>query len=279
MEPLPPRPALSEATCRRFAALAVLDRLAVEPAAYHAALLEGDNAFLEPVFDQLLGEDLVAVGEDDRFRMTPLGRRAYQRLLHQQQSYLAHFDIYAAVDLAEGAFGDPETDYLDDSRWADLRVAVAEYKGIDPYRLVFLSMLAGGQFFENPGWKFDLVLGSSFFRELEEVVRSQISVEELAYEAEDGTAIAGEDVLVDVIVRGAALNQQGLDEERERLEALPPEDAREEDLPAAGANPEGESLPTAGLEAALVPYDPWGPAAAYASSAKFVERLWLEPHW
>jgi hypothetical protein len=275
MDTPPARPALSEAACRRFAALALVDRLAVQPGAFHAALLEGDDAFLEPVFDGLLAEDLVAIGEDDRNRLTPLGWRAYQRLLHQQQSYLAHFDVFAAVDLAEGSFADPEHDYLDDPRWADLRVAVAEHKGIDPYRMVFLSMLAGGRFFENPGWKFDLALGSSFFEELQEVVQSQIGVDELGYEDEDGTAIAGEDVLQDVILQGGALNQQALAEERGRqpslLQGLEGETGADADPNALEEDP--------AFQAALVPYDPWGPASAYASSATFVEPIWLDPYW
>ena len=284
METPPARAPLSEADSRRFAGLALLDRLASQPGAFHAALLEGDDAFLEPVFDQLLAEDLVAIGTDDRYRLTPLGWRAYQRLLHQQQSYLAHFDIYAAVDLAEGAFADPEGDYLDDPRWADLRVAVAEHKGIDPYRMVFLSMLAGGGFFENAGWKFDLALGSSFFDELQEIVQSQIHEEELSYTDEDGTAVAGADVLQDVILQGAAINQQRLTEQRrslaERPEALDDEPAAaqgeagaDRDDPAGAGNGDGA------LAAGLVPYDPVGPAAAYASSPTFVEPIWLAPHW
>jgi len=273
--PMTDRPALSDATCRQFAALALLDRLAATPGAYHVALLEGDDAFLEPAFDHLLGEDLVAIGDDDRYRMTPLGRRAYQRLLHQQQSYLAHFDIYAAVDLGEGRFGEPGQDYMDDPRWSDLRVAVAECKAVDPYRMVFLSMLAGGEFFEGSGWQFDLALGSSFFQELQSIVHSQISLEELGYQDEDAVVVSGAEVLEDVIRQGAAINQQRLAEERRRQESLPLED---DDPPVGDAAPggaEGES----GVEAMLVPYAPWAPAAAYASSAGFVEPLWLEPYW
>jgi hypothetical protein len=284
MQPAPTRPPLSEAVCRRFAALALVDRLASEPGAFHAALLEGDDAFLEPVFDQLLREDLAAIGEDDHYRLTALGRRAYQRLLHLQQSCLAHFDIFAGVDLGAGAFAEPERDYLDDPRWTDLRVAVAEYKGMDPYRLVFLSLLAGGQFFASSGWKFDLALGSSFFRELEEVVLSQVRLEELAYVDEDGTAVAAQDVLEDVILRGAAINQQRLAELRRRAA-----DPDAWDGPGAGSAPDGDEDAAPGTDAAAawqtgfdpgaVPYDPLGPAAAYAGSARFVEPLWLEGDW
>ncbi len=290
MKTRPERAPLSEADSRRFGALALLDRLASQPGAFHAALLEGDDAFLEPVFDHLLADDLAAIGADDRYRLTPLGWRAYQRLLHQQQSYLAHFDIFAAVDLGEGAFADPEADYLDDPRWSDLRVAVAEHKGIDPYRMVFLSLLAGGGFFENPGWKFDLALGSSFFSELAEIVQNQIRVEELAYGAEDGAEVSGADVLEDVILQGAAFNQQRLTEQRRTLAQHP--ELLEDEAQAAGGEAEPADSADAGgagnggdrgdggaLAAGLVPYEPVGPAAAYAGSPTFVEPIWLAPHW
>jgi hypothetical protein len=266
------RKPLDEETCRRFGALVLLHRVISTPAAYHAALLEGDDSLLEPSFDFMLAEDLVTVGEDDHYRATAKGQAAYRNLLHQQQSYLAHYDIYGAVDLAEGVFADPERDWLDDARWSDLRVAVAEYKGIDPYRMVFLSMLADGSFFGNPNWKFDLALGSSFFKELEEIVRSQLTVGELGYGDEDGSRIAGEAVLEDVILQGARINRERMERERERQASLFEEDAARRER-EAGEDEEGEAL------AAWVPYDPWAPLAAYAGSALFVEALWLSGHW
>ena len=80
------------------------------------------------------------MGEDDYYITNDKGLEIYQKFTEQQESYVSHFDIYAYVDLQEGVFADPQSDLLEGGRWSDLRVAVAEYKGIDPYRVVFLSM-------------------------------------------------------------------------------------------------------------------------------------------
>ena len=263
--------ALGEESCHQMAALVLLDRLVAEPEKYHAGMMDEDDNLMEPLFDFMMREDLISVGEDDHFSPTEKGRKAYQTLLDQQQSYLANFDVYAAVDLAEGRFGDAERDNLDAPNWTDLRVAAAEYKGIDPYRMVFLSMLADGTFFENPGWKFDILLGSSFFKELEGIVGSQIGVEELGYQDEDGTPVSGETVLEDVILQGAEVNRERMERERESESQASLFDEEE--------NRRGRDDDDWEEEWVYVPYDPWMPATAYMGSALFVEALWLSSYW
>jgi len=267
------RSPLSEDTCRQFAAMVLLDRIITDPKAYHAALLDGDDSLLEPIFDTMLRKDLITVGEDDYYHPTGTGEQAYRKLLHQQQSYLVNFDLFGAVDLAEGTFADAETDTLEALNWSDLRVAVAEFKSIDPYRLVFLSMLADGSFLDNPDWKFDIALGSSFFKEMEEIVRTQISVDELGYEDEDGSWIPGDAVLEDVILQGAKINKARIDRERQRQASFfDEEDAGRDEDEGSGEEMESDLV-------VMAPYNPWAPAAAYMGSALFVEALWLSAFW
>ena len=127
-------------------------------------------------------------------------------MTEQQESYVSHFDVYAYVDLHEGIFADPQSDLLEGDRWSDLRVAVAEYKGIDPYRVVFLSMLADGVWFENPDWRFDLGMGT-LLDNLESLVMDQLSVDELGYEDDQGM-VEGEEVIADVIEQGTTLARE-----------------------------------------------------------------------
>ena len=211
------RPSLSDTQRQQFAALILLDRVVTQPGAYHAALLDSaDDALLEATFRFLMNEDLVSIGDDDRYRAAPRGLRAYRDLLHRQQSYLAHFEIFARVDLGAGEFADPNSPY-DDPRFNYLRVAVAEYKGIDPFRMVFQALLADEAFFRERDWKFDLALGSALFRELEEIAASQLSLADLAYETEEGERVTGEAVLEDLILRAAHANREHLERERARL--------------------------------------------------------------
>ena len=261
------RDALDEAQRMQMAGLVLLDRVMTTPRGFHAALLEEeDDAVLDTVFKYLVSEGLVDIAEDDFYVATSKGRQAYQDMIHMQQSYLAHFDVFSRVDLGEGAFADPERDYLDDPRWSDLRVCVAEYKGIDPYRMVFLAQLSDEQFFENPDWKFDLALGSSFFTEMEEVVKSQIVLEELAYEIEGGEVVPGDEVIEDVILQGARINQERRDRELSR---------QQENFGWEGGNGEDEDEE----DWTLQPYNPGEALNAYMGSPRFVEPMWKKPLW
>ena len=270
-----PRAPLSQDEQRKFSALILLDRIIAAPGTLHAALLGKDDAFLEPLFDYLMAEDLAEVGDDDHFRATRKGNRAYQQLMHQQKSYLVHFDIYAAVDLSEGTFGDATMDDLEDGRWSDMRVAVAEYKGIDPYRMVFLSILSDGGYFENPDWKYDLSLGSNFFTELGDIVASQIRVEELGYETEEGEHVPGEAVMEDIILQGAQENRTRLESARRQQEMFEEAEGR----PHPATDQQQEPAYDAAGQVIWQPYQPWSPMDGYLASALFVESFWHAPYW
>jgi len=134
--------------------------------------------------------------------------------------------ILASIDLDNGAFGDPKTDLLEGDQWSDLRVAVAEHKGIDQYRVVFLAMLSAERFFENPDWKFDLSMGT-LFDEMQQIVQDQLCVEDLGYTDNEGP-VSGEDVIRDIIEQGEELSRERRRQvqktvEKERVEAEPDE--------------------------------------------------------
>ena len=173
---------------------------------FHLSLASKDEDQLEPTLKEMEKQGWIEVGEDDYYITNDKGMEIYQKLTEQQESYVSHFDIYAYVDLQEGVFADPQSDLLEGDRWSDLRVAVAEHKGIDPYRVVFLSMLADGVWFENPDWRFDLGMGT-LLDNLESLVMDQLSVDELGYEDDQGM-VEGEEVIADVIEQGTALARE-----------------------------------------------------------------------
>ncbi len=180
----------------------------------NVALAERDESGLEPLVKEMERRGWLEIGEDNFFKVTEKGAEVYQHLLTQQQSYIAHFDVYAFVDLTEGVFADPENDLLEGDRWNDLRVAVAEHKGIDPYRVVFLSMLASEAFFEDPDWKFNLAMGT-LFDEMETLTQEQIRVADLGFEDEEGV-VSGTDVIEDIIAQGSEIAQARAQEQRQR---------------------------------------------------------------
>ena len=167
------------------------------------ALAETDDEGLESLLIFMERRGTLTVEEDNYYKATDKGHEVYQDLVKQLEAYVTHFEVYAYVDLEQGIFGDPETDLLEGDKWLDLRVAVAEHKGIDPYRVVFLAMLSAETFYENPDWKFDLSLGT-LFQEMKQLVLVQLHVDDLGYSDSEGK-VSGEEVIRDIIEQGSEL--------------------------------------------------------------------------
>ena len=167
------------------------------------ALAETDDEGLESLLNFMESRGTLTVEEDNYYKATDKGHEVYQDLVKQLEAYVTHFEVYAYVDLEQGIFGDPETDLLEGDKWSDLRVAVAEHKGIDPYRVVFLAMLSAETFYENPDWKFDLSMGT-LFQEMKQIVLEQLHVDDLSYSDGEGK-VTGEEIIQDIIEQGSEL--------------------------------------------------------------------------
>ena len=177
------------------------------------ALAETDDEGLESLLNFMESRGTLTVEEDNYYKATDKGHEVYQDLVKQLEAYVTHFEVYAYVDLEQGIFGDTETDLLEGDKWSDLRVAVAEHKGIDPYRVVFLAMLSAETFYENPDWKFDLSMGT-LFQEMKQIVLEQLHVDDLGYSDSEGK-VSGEEVIRDIIEQGSELVAQRKSREQE----------------------------------------------------------------
>ena len=177
------------------------------------ALAETDDEGLESLLNFMESRGTLTVEEDNYYKATDKGHEVYQDLVKQLEAYVTHYEVYAYVDLEQGIFGDPETDLLEGEKWSDLRVAVAEHKGIDPYRVVFLAMLSAETFYENPDWKFDLSMGT-LFQEMKQIVLEQLHVDDLGYSFSEGK-VSGEEVIRDIIEQGSELVAQRKSREQE----------------------------------------------------------------
>jgi len=177
------------------------------------ALAETDDEGLESLLIFMERRGTLTVEEDNYYKATDKGHEVYQDLVKQLEAYVTHFEVYAYVDLEQGIFGDPETDLLEGDKWSDLRVAVAEHKGIDPYRVVFLAMLSAETFYENPDWKFDLSMGT-LFQEMEQIALEQLHVDDLGYSESEGK-VSGEEVIRDIIEQGSELAAKRKSREQE----------------------------------------------------------------
>ena len=177
------------------------------------ALAETDDEGLESLLNFMESRGTLTVEEDNYYKATDKGHEVYQDLVKQLEAYVTHFEVYAYVDLEQGIFGDPETDLLEGEKWSDLRVAVAEHKGIDPYRVGFLAMLSAETFYENPDWKFDLSMGT-LFQEMKQIVLEQLHVDDLGYSDSEGE-VSGEEIIRDIIEQGSELVAKRTSREQE----------------------------------------------------------------
>jgi hypothetical protein len=208
---------VGEENRKQFAAAYVLDKM-VNRGLRVPVMLEGVEQDLEPVLEYMFMKDLVEIRDNERYVPTARGKKELERFAGRYREFLANFDVFCAVDLAEGVFAfaryfdfDDDRqwrDYIQAERWDDLRVAVAEYKQLDPVEIVFMSFLQENRFGETEaGWQFDLLLGS-VWDEILEICNTAISVNDLSYRDEDGVAVSGEAVIRDVISQGAELNAE-----------------------------------------------------------------------
>ena len=215
---------ISEEQKKRFAGIYLLDYMINTPRAI-PIFLDGNDADLEPVLEWLMAKGWIQIHNDEKYVPHPEGRKALAKFLARYSEYLTMFDIYSAVDLESGEFAfsryfDFETDeewkdYLNDPRWDDLRIAVADFKKMDPVEIVFMSFIAEKRFGrDESGWQFDLLLGS-VWDEILEICNTAIQWEELGYEDEQGP-VPAEDVIIDIIEQGTDIMLDLLEEEERR---------------------------------------------------------------
>ena len=187
-------------------------------------LLEGDNKFLEPLVDKLFQKNCLSI-QKDRYQVTATGREKLKLFMQRYSEFLNTLDVFHSVDLSAGEFAMEKFFDLDDAawkvylaedRWEDLRVAVAEFKKIDPLEIVFMSFLNEGRFdTTKSGWQFDLTLGTTW-NELLAVCDTALQAEDLGYTDPSGAAVTGEAVLRDVIGKGTEVLLQLFKIEKEQ---------------------------------------------------------------
>jgi hypothetical protein len=208
---------------RQFASLYLLDYMTKQRARLPVYLDRAD-ADLEPVLEHLLVKECVEIEGQSEYVVSQRGRRALARFMARYSEFLQMFDIFCAVDLGAGEFafaryfeldGDDWKSYLAESRFDDLRIAVAEFKSLDPVEIVFMSFLNEGRFGrDHTGWQFDLLLGS-VWDQVRDIVAAALHVPDLGYRDDSGR-VDGADVIADVIQQGTALLIELLKEEERR---------------------------------------------------------------
>ncbi len=170
-------------------------------------------------------KEIIQVGEGDlwevqkkKYTVTRKGALIWENWKARWQDILVNYDVYSGVDLLEGRFAPPQTDYSEtdengDLIWEDLRVAVCLRKAelaksagtstaLNPFSMIFLSLLSEGRLDQSTEWQFALAFDSLFWSDIENIVNSLKWPQELGYEG-----VPWEEVVDDIIKNGMEANQ------------------------------------------------------------------------
>lgn len=204
---------ISEDQKKEFAGLYLLEYMINTP--YSPPIfLQGNDQDLESVLEWLMAREFISIKQDANYIPTEKGREELKSFMARYSEYLTMFDIFCAVDLESGEFAFEKWDQFDEDeqfqkycheeRWDDLRVAVANYKGMNAVEIVFMNFINEHRFGRNEsGWQFDLLLGS-VWDEILDLCENAIQWRELGYEDEQG-AVPAESVIEDIITQGTEI--------------------------------------------------------------------------
>lgn len=174
--------------------------------------LEGNDAYLDSYFKDMLALKYIKI-EDGIYIVDNKGLDFSENFTQKYNEFLKFYDIFCAVDLESGDFAfkhfyDFETDdqwfeYLDKPNWSDVRIAVCNFKKIDPIEIVFLSFMKEGRFNDiaNLDWQMDL-LSYKTWTEILDVCNTAITLDE--------------DVVKDIIEQGSLIAMDMIKEESNR---------------------------------------------------------------
>lgn len=201
---------------------------------YFPTKLVGEDTYLGPYLDQMVANGTLE-RQAGEYIPTEIGRTELQNFYNKYYEYLKIFDIFCAVDLEAGEFAFSRIhdesfddaswlDYLEQERFSDVRVAVADFKGLDPNEIVFMSFLTEGRFESVdqdgntiPRWQYNLTNeNDGIWNEIEEITNSAIDVDYLRQDGVLEDVIRqGSEIAMNLIRKADELNRENMQEPHE----------------------------------------------------------------
>ncbi len=119
-------------------------------------------------------EDLIEIDvEKAAYKLTEKGKRRHASYMEEAQDLIRRYDIYGDVDLDSSGNAHFDTDL-----GRDLRVAVYELEGIDPYRARFVLGLNDGEWDKLDNWT-QILDDEKWYREIFAPIDAAASVEDI----------------------------------------------------------------------------------------------------
>lgn len=177
---------------------------------YDVLLFDNDEK-LQPILEWLLMKKLIKINNEHHYELTEAGKSSVKDLGERYQNLLTYIDVFAHVDLEDGEFAFSYFSefqqtarwekFIEEPRWDDLRLAIMKYLGGDPEEFVYLQCIEEERFdITSANWQLDLEQGS-FWKEIEEISRTAVSVSDLGFE-ENGVIVSGSEILADIASLG-----------------------------------------------------------------------------
>lgn len=196
----------------------LIDRVGIK------TIANGDDRLLEPYLIDMMSKGYVTTSGVN-YVLTPTGKGVLDNFMSRYNEYLKLYDIYAFVDLdkAEFAFSsyfnfntDEEWNvFKNNSRFEDLRIAVALFKKLNPAEIVFMSFINEGRFdTTSTGWQFDL-LSDKIWEEINTICQSAYTPEQLGEAAMKDMIQQGAEILVSILKEEEARNSKIAEDERQ----------------------------------------------------------------
>lgn len=187
--------------------------------------LQNDEIKLEPFLRHMTEKGWLEITSEG-YVMTTKGRKMLLNHKEKLVEFRAIYKIYSAVDLEQGEFAydkyfDFETDeefidYMNESQFEDMRVAVCEFKKINPLEVIFLEMVDNGSFeLGGSDWVHELI-NSKTWDLIVDIANSNIHVGQLEETDSHGTITStGEDVMEIILRKGTELASNLLKKQQE----------------------------------------------------------------
>lgn len=157
-------------TRMHYASLFLLKEM-IEKNAIFSLYPHDDEHVLEPILKHLHECSYVRINRHHEFVVTKKGENHIQSFLSRYSAFMEEYDVFSGVDLKEQDFAiryyssfqeEPEWKaFLEEERWVDLRIAIAEYQGLDAMEMTLMRFIYENRFgrlYET--WNYECLLGS-----------------------------------------------------------------------------------------------------------------------
>jgi hypothetical protein len=180
----------------------------------------GDDSVLEQLFIEMMSKGYVQTSGIN-YEPTTKGQEIFDTFMKRYTEYLKVYDIFSYVDLEKGEFAfaryfdfnsdEAWTDFANDERFDDLRIAVAMFKKVDPAEIVFMSFINENRFdSSSAGWQMDIASDNNW-NEIEDICRTAIKADEVGADAMEDIIRQGSDLMMKLLEEEQKQNQQNVD--------------------------------------------------------------------